>query len=846
MYSSKLPVIVYIFFALLLNSCAAFMETDISVSGKVEVAVSKAGSDNSVFLVISKTIDYKKILDDPLNTIVDMVMIDSTGTFNVDLSESSVGTGDKVCFFAFSTENYQGGIPNLSEGDIVGYYIDSATYSYYYTLRGGENSGIVVTLDKTYKENQASVSGTIKGTESGDVMVIAYTGEITSMDADIDYSKVIGFKNMSKDSADTAYTMELLPFCPAFPIANVYIIAVLDVNKNGIPDNGDKLGFHVNDSKIPIQVTLSNGINSGIDLEFTMDYTEPSTGGDEISISGTITAPSGYTTDISTKPVFIIITTAADADELFENPMSTIKYFVKLPQGTTSYNIDLTNTGLKAGDEIRIIALWDRDYTGGFPNLTAGDMIGYYQNSSEFSYSKILSEGANTAPINGGWTFAVNKTYTTNSATVNGTIKGTESGKVIIIAYNGEINSLDAEIDMDKIIGYTDVTKGASDAPYSIDLFPFISSFPVSGVYLIAILDLNNNGRPDDGDRLGFYSSDSKGIPTLVTLNNAANNGYNITFTMDYTAPVTGGTPMSISGSITAPSGYSSLASSDPIYIIIAKAENTFDLFNDPMSAIKYFVKLPQGSTTYNIDLTNTGLVPGDEIRILALWDRDYTGGFPNPTAGDKIGYYQQKSSFTYSKVLSSGANYAGLSSGWSFGINKTLNDYNTKFSFKFNQSTSYSYDMSASSIRGKDVLVVMIYQDGVDDSWDWWGGTPSYGITDMDYIISIDYLKIPDTSTWQNQTYTVGLFPFIYDSIPISGSTTKYMQNVYIYVILDANSNGWPDNGEYLGYYWTWYYIGLIPTGQKSPMKYPRLYLNQTNTLSNEYISIFTNRQYE
>jgi len=846
MYSRILSLITCVFLTMVLSSCAAILQTDISVSGKVEAAASKAKSGSSVFLVISKTIDYQQIMDAPLDTIVDMVQIDtSTGTFSVDLSESGLKSGSKVCFFAFSTENYQGGIPNLSEGDIVGYYIDSATYSYYYTLQNGENSGIVVTLDKTYKENNATVSGTIKGTESGDVIVIAYTGEITSMDADIDFSKIIGFLNTSKEAADTAYTMELLPFCPAFPIANVYIIAILDVNLNGVPDNGDRLGFYSNnENNIPSLVELKNEANSGYNIEFTMDYTEPSGSGAEISINGSITPPDGYTA--STKPIFILITTAADADDLFENPISAIKYFVKLPQGTTTYNIDLTNTGLAAGDEIRIIALWDKDYTVGFPSLSAGDMIGYYQNSSEFLYSMVLAEGTNTALITGGWTFAVNKTYTANNAVVNGTITGAGSGKVIIIAYNGAIDSLDADIDMDKIIGYTEVTKGISDVPYSIDLFPFVGSFPVSGVYLIAVLDLNNNGKPDDGDRLGFYSNNENSIPSLVTLNNATNSGYNIEFTMDYAAPVTGGTPLSISGSFTAPTGYST-SSTKPVFIIIAKAENTFELFNDPMSVIKYFVKIPQGSTTYNIDLTNTGLVPGDEIRILALYDIDYTGGFPNPTANDKIVYYQQKSSLSYSKVLTAGSNTASLSNGWSFGINKTLNNYNTTFSFKFNQTTSYAYDMSASDIRGKDVLVVMIYKDGVDDSWDWWGGTPSYGITDMDYIISIDYLKIPDTSTWQNQTYTVSLFPFIYDSIPVTSTySSKYIQNVYVYVILDANGNGWPDTGENLGYYWTWYYIGLIPTGQKAPMKYPRLYLNQTNTLSNEYISIFSNRQYE
>lgn len=837
MYSKKISAIIIILSALIFSSCEAFFEKDITVSGTIEVEPSKAVTGNSIFLVIARTIDYQKILNDPLNAIVDMVMVDSSGIFSIDLSESNVNAGDKVCFFAFSTENYQGGIPNLTQGDIVGYYIDQATYNYYYTLKSGENSGIVVSLDKEYKTNNASVSGIIKGPDSGDVMVIAYTGEITSMDSNIDYSKVIGFGNVAKPAVDTPYTMELLPFCPSFPIANVYIIAVLDVNRNGIPDTGDRLGFHLNTDKIPAVVTLNDRSNTGIDIEFTMDYTEPSTGDAEISISGTITPPAGYTADISTKPVFIVITSAADADELFENPMAAIKYFVKLEQGTTAYNIDLTNAGLKAGDEIRIIALWDRDYTGGFPGLSSGDMIGYYQNSQDFSYSIVLQDGVNTAPLTDGWTFSLNKIYGANNAVVNGTITGTDSGKVIIIAYNGEINSLDAEIDMDKIIGNTEITKGTSEAPYSMDLFPFINSFPVSDVYIIAVLDRNNNGKPDEGDKLGFYSNKDSGIPSLVTLGNTANNGYNIEFSIDYSAPVTGGTPMTLSGSITAPSGYSTAASSDPIFIIIAKAENTFDLFENPMSAIKYFVKLPQGSTLYNIDLTNTGLVPGDEIRILALWDRDYTGGFPDPTAGDKIGYYQHKSSLSYSKVLAAGANSASLTNGWSFGVNKTLYNHNGQFRFQIKQNGFGA--LSSGSVIGRDALVVMIYKAGVDDKFSIFEWIPSFGITDMDYIISIDYIHINNLDEW----HTVDMFPFIYDNIP-KGSSPLRIEDVYIYVILDSNSNGWPDNGEYLGYYWTWLGVPYIYNTQL-PMLYPTLYYDRVNTLSGEVISIF-NRQYE
>jgi len=544
-------------------------------------------------------------------------------------------------------------------------------------------------------------------------------------------------------------------------------------------------------------------------------------------VQGSITASAGYSS--TSAPIFMIVCKADDVDTIFSDTMNTVKYFEKLSAGSTSFNLDLSQTGLAPGDKVMIIALWDKDYVSGFPKLTAGDMIGYYVNSSTYSSQYTLSSGANT-----GVNITVNKTYNANSATVSGTILGNESGDIMLIAYTGEINSLDAMIDTDKIIAYKKVTKGTSALAYTMDILPFTSGFPVSNVFIFAILDKNANDIPDSGDKLGFYTTNTNSIPSVTTIINGANTGRNVQFFMDYTAPSTGTSTITLRGSIKAPTGYTTNSSTKPIFIIIAKADNTFELFNDPMSAMKYFVRLPQGSTTYSIDLSNTGLVAGDEIRIIALWDRNFTAGFPYPDAGDKIGYYQQKSDFNYSIVLENGANTANLTSGWSFGIDKTLYNHDATFTFKFDQTTAGIYDMKPSSILGKDILVVMIYQEGIDDSWNWLT-PPSYAITDMDYIISIDYIKsIPNLTN----SYSVSMFPFIYDKIPL-GTNPLRMSGVYIYVILDSNRNGWPDTGEYIGYYWTW----LL--GNQVPMKYPTLYYDRDNSLTNEYITIFNNRQY-
>ncbi len=780
-----------------------------------------------VFVMVTKADSSDDILSNPVSSLKYFVKLpQGSTTFSMELSGTGLVPGDRIMIIALWDRDYTTGFPYPTDNDMIGFYIDTATYNTEYTLIAGVNPSVAITLDRTYRTNSATVAGNLLGTESGDAIIIAYSGEINSLDAKLDAGRIIGYKKVTKGASQTAYTMNLLPLS-AFPVQNVFIMAVLDKNSNGIPDSGDRLGFYTGDSTsgIPSVVTLVNGVNSGLDIEFISDYVQSSSGGTEITLSGSFAAPSGYTTDLSTKPVYIMVAKSDNASDLFNDSMASLKYFTKLAQGATSFTLNLTGTGLAAGDRVMIIALWDRDYTAGFPSPTNGDMIGYYINTTTYSPEFTLAAGSN-GPV----ALSLNKTYNTNSASVTGTVLGSDTGDVIIIAYSGEYNSSDAKLDTDKIIGYTKVTKGTATMAYTMDLFPW-STFPVQNVFIFAVLDRDRDGIPDSGDRIGFYTSDTAtGLPSLVTLTDSVNSGRDIQFSMDYVDSSVSTTEMSVTGSFTAPSGYTTSASTKPIYIIIAKAATTFDLFSDPMTSMKYFVKLAQGATSYNINLAGTGLAVGDEIRILALWDKNYTAGFPSPDNNDKFGYYQNKTGFEFSKKLTAGVNTAGLTNGWSFGIDKTIYKNSAKFMFNFDQSGSDC--LSSSQIIGRDLIVVMVHEGGVN--------TSDYSITDMNYVLSMDYIKaIPNLTG----SVTLNMFPFIYDGVSrtTSASGVVSLGGVYIYVILDSNSNMNPDSGEYVGYYWTWFLF------QKIPMKYNTVYYDRVNDLNDlgEIVSIFSNRTY-
>jgi hypothetical protein len=523
-------------------SCGAPEIEEVQLTGNLSVSAEHADLvSGPVFIAVAKTDSFDEIQNDPMNNIAVMSEADlSSGKYTVDLSDTGVKNGDQVFIFAFSDNDYQEGIPYPTPGDIVGFYVDSESLKTVYTIGSGGSPDLV--LSRYHYNHKSKVIGVIEGNDSGSVILIAYAGDFNSTDfSALDVNAVVGYRKINKPAGPCTYSMNIMPYGFDVPLAGVYVIALLDKNGNGIPDDGDMIGFpsDTNESSYPIPVTINEGSTATKTIRFTMQvYTEPES--DEPPLTLTVGVPEGYIG--SDKPLYIIVAKGNDPNQIFENirNINTEEFeFKKLEPDAAEFFFELSRRKFKAGDQIFVFALWDIDTPEALPRATEGDIVGFAQNRSAFSYTLTLQEYDNVFEKNepegqwyfngeGGYEFNINRKYYNHSASMRFRLeKGDMSdalfangNKVICMAVweTGTI-STGYSIDMDKIIGVSNVTIQREIGEdytirYSLPVMPVLhqdipardgSDLSINNVWVLALHDANGNGKPDAGEKLGFY-----------------------------------------------------------------------------------------------------------------------------------------------------------------------------------------------------------------------------------------------------------------------------------------------------------------------------------------------------
>jgi len=677
-------IIVFCFSAPLFIACSDLPdEKSVYLSGTV-----KAKDINGpAFVTIVKANEANSFENANTNNVVDLIQTDKEyNSFGIELSNKGLAAGDTVMVIAYVDRDYQNGIPAPSPGDYVGVYIDPDRLSPSYILSNGKNDHVNININREVFSFNADVKGKVSCREMGNLMLIAYAGEIVSSDfTNFDFDYVIGYFNADKNRETQDFKIDIWPYGFNVPIENVFLFALLDVNQNKTIDKGDRFGYLSDEDGIPFRITVNKGSNN---LDHTIELTAEvkESQNYDISLSGNVSIPEDYyqnNGDNSLKPLYIIV---SDVSSDVDSSASSIKYFEKLPPENRSYNIDLSSTDLKPGDQIMVFTIWDRDYNGGFPNLSKDDSVGFYINKETASPSIKLSDGNN-----GGIDINFNRRYISFDAEIRGNVLGEEAGDLFITAYAGELLSSDLKkLDFDSIIGFQTLSKEESEAGFQIKVQPFMpqrlikqiqTGNKLDDVFLVAFLDINRNGTIDEGDKFG-YLADENNLPLPIPIEKGTNDldeilqGKGIELSSSITSQAE--YDISLSSYISVPKDY--VKGNGGIFITVSQMDD-FD-YDNPFSSIKYFEKLSYGQDRFTFDLSRTGLAPGDKVMLYAFWDKDYQGGMPFPKEGDDVGYCQNKKAYLLSNILEEGHNFIDPSEGWEFKINKKLYDHDATITF--------------------------------------------------------------------------------------------------------------------------------------------------------------------
>ncbi|MFO7557896.1 MAG: hypothetical protein R6X10_03615 [Desulfobacterales bacterium] len=707
--------------------------------------------------------------------------------FRIDLSKTGLQPGDEVMIIGLWDRNNTGGFPKPDAGDYIGFYAGLESLSLAYVLQEGNNSVPTICVSREIFSFDSTVSGTVADNLTGDLTLIAYAGEILSSDfSKLDMDNIIGYANFNKENGPTPYELRIMPYGRDVPIETVYILALLDVNRNGKIDGGDKIGYHdPSGNGLPGTLTIIEGRISEIEINFYLEIPFPS--GYHPSLQGEIDMPEEY--GIDSPPVYIIIAADGNLETLLDYPLSGIRYFEQLQNGATSFTIDLSATDIQPDDNIRIIALWDRNFSGGFPNPDAGDMIGFYMNPENFSAFYTLKDG-----LNSGIRILANREISPFNIQISGAVKENIPGDLLIVAYAGEINSLDfTDFNPDGIIGYQERVKGRSELDYQLTILPCSPSLQKNHVYLMAFLDEENIGIPEPGNLIGFHTDSSGSMPELLNLNlnqDIQLTGIDIHMlfpdssserTIEIRIPEPSGDSIRVNGEFIEPDNFNPDEGS--VFLLVARPDNPYEIFDAPLSSIQYFYKMPKGDNRFALDLSNTGLSLQDDVMIFALWDKNFQAGFPNPTPGDVTGFVQHKDRFLISIPLSEWNGLGNLPQGWDFSLNKQLYAHNAGIQFQIEGSVAVTPEVDDRIIviaverRGFDLLTQKI---------------------NMDYIVGMNTITIGTNGP----PYEMRILPAIYTDIEVAENPFG-IDDIYLFAILDDNeANGRPDEGEYLGFY--------------------------------------------
>lgn len=170
-------------------------------------------------------------------------------------------------------------------------------------------------------------------------------------------------------------------------------------------------------------------------------------------------------------------------------------------------------------------------------------------------------------------------------------------------------------------------------------------------------------------------------------------------------------------------------------------------------------------SGIFTMDLSKKGIIPGDNIYLIAFADVNYTGGVPYPDAGgDYIGIYVSADSLSPGYTVKAGEN-----TGIHIDVNRKVYDF----------SASVSGEITA---RESGRITMIAYAGPMSSS--------DFSQIDFANVIGYTTFDKPDAAP---VSYKMDILPYG-KPLPID--------NLYVFALLDANDDSKADAGDKIGFF--------------------------------------------
>ncbi|MFO8047449.1 MAG: hypothetical protein R6U29_00315 [Desulfosudaceae bacterium] len=751
------------------------------LSGQVDPDPIPASSRKGpVFVAVSRSADMEEVEDNPESTVVDIKPVDADNRFEMNLSSLDMEPGETVYIIAFIDNNYADS-PALDSGDYIGFYHPPDSIKTAYQLKAGDNDNLDIEITREVFDLEAEIGGTVfcdpdqfDCPGGHEATIVAYAGPINSSDfSSIDPGRVIGYETFANASFPLDYTLSFIPCLPygqSLPVENVHLIVFLDTDHDGEVNAGDVIGSYADSADdIPRCLTVFDGMLPETDLfPIHLMQTISDSAGADLKISGRVTLPyDGRNT--SGRPVVVAVG-EADAMSGGGGGFLSLDCFKTIPPGRTSFELDLSGSGLRPGDEVMVTALWDKDYGGCFPDVTPGDMVGFYSDFDSRRFSVSLEEGGNS-----GLVIDINREVFDFEAEIGGTIHDDnnefdgDGHQVTIVAYAGRFTSSNFDdLDPDGIIGYKTYSSAAFPLDYTLPILPYGHDVPIENVHLAVFVDTDDDGQIGAGDIIGSHAESAGGSPRCLTVYDGMDPGRNYfpIYLMDEIA-ASAPEDIIISGSVSLPAGGENTRD-EPVLVAVSRADSLGGEVG--FSMVDYFEIIPPGETLFELDLSGSGLRPGDEVMVAAAWDRDYSGCFPGLNPGDMVGFHSDVEEMRFTVELP-----RGYQSGIDIDINREVFDFEAELG-----GTVFCGEEVDCGPAGRD-LTIIAYAEPVNSS--------DFADIDPDGIIG--YETFTDVSLPLD--YTLSVLPYGYDVT---------IEDVHLMAFLDKNDNGRIDSGDIIGYH--------------------------------------------